>query len=494
MYLTAVLIAACVAEAVVLARQDSSNACAEVSQLYFNSVSSGTYFTSTEGAQLAQDCLNSIPFNQNLAQGFLDEVNKVIPFHSTLETLANPPSTYKGKAVDVLGGLDKIASKVNASDYTSYYEFETEFQTLIQSVNDAHLRISTCTTTFFSFGLGNYSLLSVSSDGTKVPDLYLVTASGDIFPNTSQPSPVTKINGQGPSDYLQPVVDVQFVQDPDAQYQLLFPEWGTVGPSGDYNPTAFGSMGQFNTRNFWPGNMTTVEFADGSTYNVPTSWSAAFGSPFTSAENLFQASCLPSSSATSSNSTSTGNERRQAAGADSYGSPPGYPSPILRDPYNTFAGYYLDDEVAVMVYSTFSSPSVAGDYASYLVGNLSAQFVEAATSSGHTKLIIDISSNPGGSTTRGFDLFRLFFPQGSIWWETRLRRSTQSEILSKALGGLTDYATEVINGPMTWKAQVTPDQENGFASWEDFIGNETYVSTPRVLQHWHLATMPHLSQ
>ncbi|KNA98355.1 hypothetical protein FOXG_02726 [Fusarium oxysporum f. sp. lycopersici 4287] len=95
-------------------------------------------------AQLAKDCLESMPFYPELAASFIDEVTKYIQWQSTLEALKNPPETYTSFPTDILGGLKKIRS----TNFSSQWEFDAAINALLHTANDGHLRVDFCSTLF----------------------------------------------------------------------------------------------------------------------------------------------------------------------------------------------------------------------------------------------------------------------------------------------------------------------------------------------------------
>ena len=76
---------------------------------------------------------------------------------------------YLGATVDIIGGLDKIAS----TQYTSQYAFDSDIYNLVSMANDGHFAISLYSLSIFQFSLATSPLLSVSRDGASKPELYL---------------------------------------------------------------------------------------------------------------------------------------------------------------------------------------------------------------------------------------------------------------------------------------------------------------------------------
>ncbi|KAF4948809.1 hypothetical protein FGADI_9366 [Fusarium gaditjirri] len=94
--------------------------------------------------------------------------------------------------------------------------------------------------------------------------------------------------------------------------------------------------------------------------------------------------------------------------------------------------------------------------------------------SGRSKTIINISSNGGGQISRAFDLFKLFFPTRFPFTAERFRRHQASEDFAKVYS-VHDESIKLncISRQLAWAFQVTPDQEDGFGSCEDVLGNRT---------------------
>jgi hypothetical protein len=106
----------------VQARQYSTGrACAQVSALTATQNST----SATVPAQLAYDCITSVPFGQAAALALVDGVVPYFKWQSTTAFLKDPPQEYIQKiqpAVDVWGQLANIRSKVVAKKYKNEYE------------------------------------------------------------------------------------------------------------------------------------------------------------------------------------------------------------------------------------------------------------------------------------------------------------------------------------------------------------------------------------
>ena len=90
-------------------------------------------------AELAYDCLTSVPVNRDTAVETIDAIEKMAQFQSNLAYLKNPPNGYHNPPVDILGGLADIRSKASRDEYANQFEFETEIAYLLNSARDGHL-------------------------------------------------------------------------------------------------------------------------------------------------------------------------------------------------------------------------------------------------------------------------------------------------------------------------------------------------------------------
>src|ERR1700761_1160908 len=135
----------------------------------------GTAVTGTVPAQLAWDCLQSIPLNATGALDLVQSLKPYVQFQSTLAWLKDPPSEYAEKLfgpVDLLGGLDSIAEKVKGQEYSGEYEFGFELYKLFQSAHDGHLYVVPDVVSSLFQWYRPLPLVSVSDDGYGLPGVF----------------------------------------------------------------------------------------------------------------------------------------------------------------------------------------------------------------------------------------------------------------------------------------------------------------------------------
>lgn len=76
-------------------------------------------------ADLAWNCLHSIPLNASAALDLIDSLKPYVAFQSSLAFIKNPPAEYAEKvqdSVDVTGELDRISEKIKSGEYSGEYE------------------------------------------------------------------------------------------------------------------------------------------------------------------------------------------------------------------------------------------------------------------------------------------------------------------------------------------------------------------------------------
>ena len=76
-------------------------------------------------AQLAFDCITSVPFDQSAAIALVDSLTPYFKWQSTTTFLADPPQEYAQKvqpAIDLWARLKQVRDKAVAGQYANEYE------------------------------------------------------------------------------------------------------------------------------------------------------------------------------------------------------------------------------------------------------------------------------------------------------------------------------------------------------------------------------------
>ncbi|KAM0550303.1 hypothetical protein ACHAPJ_008973 [Fusarium lateritium] len=415
-------------------------------------------------AQLAEDCLASMPFYPGLAASFIDEITKYIQWQSTLEALKNPSETYTSSPTDILGGLEKIRK----TNYSSQWEFDREIAGLVKSANDGHFYLTLCSSGIFSFIRKGTPIVSVSTNGLKAPEIYTFTDAISLNNTKVKVSPITSIDGKDPLEYIRKIADPEAFQDPDARHNKVF-----YSVPGATAPLAFGSF--YINPLFSGRNTTSLEYRNGTTAEIPNMASVLVKNfDALSGKDLFDRYCLPKTTSSTPGPEPTSDDSNTLQGPIKpplQAGPAGYPEPFIRDPYNQMVGYALDNDTVVMRISSFDNEQLP-DNQTLVFAQYATELVSRAVENGHSKIIIDISSNYGGTISRAFDLFKLFFPSELPYSATRFRRHTTSEGVTKAFSVVNESLAWDYT-PFAYTIAVTPDQEGDFTSYKDFLGNKT---------------------
>jgi hypothetical protein len=115
-------------------------------------------------------CLQDVPIDNKAAAGLVEYLLNFVPFQSTLEYLKNPPSGYPFPSLDLVGGLNNILNKVQASGYSNEYDFERDIADLFSAAQDGHLTVKPMLIgSFFSL---RPALVSISDNGADVPKVF----------------------------------------------------------------------------------------------------------------------------------------------------------------------------------------------------------------------------------------------------------------------------------------------------------------------------------
>ncbi|KAK5117003.1 hypothetical protein LTR62_006724 [Meristemomyces frigidus] len=326
--------------------------------------------------------------------------NTTLQYHSTLEYVKSPPSTYQQPATDLIGSLQAIQDVIDSDGFENEYQFEAALQSLLYSTHDAHVSFVAGVLSSFSFGSLN-GLTSVSVDGVAPPKVYFTDdlLLNQTDPNTSwEPSAVALINGTNVYEYL-------------TRFAALN-SFGTLEPNADWN-SLFESpvldiLDQFSVwggdTTFYPGDVFNYTFENGTELqdeflavyddSGPTGPLETGGDFY----NFFVLGFYPASydtsvssnatdNATCQNFTSWGNSTQSTA----------YPDPNIVQAdlgcSGYVTGYFLNDsDVAVLSLPTFW----AVDNAIQTYSDAVQDFIDGAQAAGKTKIVIDLQSNGGG--------------------------------------------------------------------------------------------------
>ncbi|TLD31914.1 peptidase S41 family protein [Venturia nashicola] len=448
-------------------------------------------------AQLAYDCIQSVPLNTPNALELVKTIRPYLNWHSTTAYLKNPPAEYVKKIqapVDLFGGLDKIEAGLKSGFFKTEYDFGFALYTLFQSAHDGHLTyLPDSVGRIFQWGRP-VPLVSVSEDGEKLPAIFVYA---DILAasqnETFQPSRVTKINGEDAITFMQNWSQVGVLHDRDALWNNAFYNLASISlGSGGTGTGTFSGGGR--GRWVYPGATTELTFANGSTASYTN-----YARLRKSFKDIATGEDLAKMYFNYANVTKTFDLRKPPPPTPTPPTPsptpipaPGYPNPIFRDIKNAIGGYYLDDaaysDVAVLSVASFEG---LGPYQ-----QVSKNFLTKAVADGKKRLVIDVSANSGGYIIQGYDLFIKLFPHIDPFAAGDRFRAHESfdligQFASNISGyyprsaNLSDSLLELIISPNNYRSDLDANTNAHFTSWPEKYGPETHHGdTFTKLQKW----------
>ncbi|GAP91229.1 putative peptidase s41 family protein [Rosellinia necatrix] len=446
----------------------------------------------TMAASLAYECLKSVPVHKEPAIRLLDELKPFLEWQSDQAFLKNPPSDYPYPPVDIFGELETIRSNLQADKYSGELEWQEDlYSTITGKPHNGHLAYHPDLLTVPFEWVRPWTLVSVSEDGTSLPMIRVLEDA--MSPHEKSPH-VVKINGVDAASYIERrVTDSSNTQDPDAGYNTMF--FSQANKAGLQANGYFEGGGR--ERFFYPGNTTSLTFANGTTIEKPNIARFHYG-PYDwnnvmDAETMHKEFCRGAYTAESSriatrNVKST-RSRVSPNGVNNYPQPPklrvsrqdepnkiaGYPEPVVITYDQIVSGYFIDEpgfeDIAVLAMLSFSS-----DFVSFQ--SAVQDFFTKAVEAGKTKLIVDLQANGGGTILQGYDTFRQLFPDivqdGPTRWRSSPSFNALSETISPLCANYTpkldyqnlDNACTTVNN---WRNDLN-DTNGRFTSYADKFG------------------------
>ena len=464
----------------------SRNPCASVSAIVATRTADVQH-TIEVSAQLAYDCLQSVPLDKANATRLINSFRTMFQFQSTTSFNKNPPNSYKMPAVDAVAILDQIEANITSGVYNGEYVFQVALYKLVIAIHDDHLEyIPDLLADVFSF-TRPISLTSFSEEGTSLPNLYVVEDLSATSLNSTKASAITSINGQSANTFLEDLSHFETGQDPDTNYNRLLK---TLAAFSGGNET-----GSFSKSQLFSGANTTLQFANGTiaVFENKAIVRTNFSS-IDSPEALYAQVCQERyrgnqsgerSQKTSRPDASTNDARKRSVGhqlllsrANATSSTDGmteddgdnddddddkpqpalvgYPSPIVRQAQNIISGYHLNgsySNTAVLVITGFGNGKEFQSVVSeFLVKSKQAQ---------KTKLIIDIQSNGGGDEDPEYDMFGQLFPSKRVYEASAWRASPIFKAISQNMDQLRQSSGQNLSSEdRSFLTTTTPDHES----------------------------------
>jgi hypothetical protein len=298
------------------------------------------------------------------------------------------------------------------------------------------------------------------------------------------PSAITKINGEDTATYLEKLaLTMSPYQDPDALYNQMFysPPTDLQGEANLFYIGAWQYGFDSDTNLYTFENGSTQELYNYASVSPAVDFSTIYDGP-----SLFQVLEVdPTTDITQLLSkrdiTEPKIKRRQSST-----SIPGYPEPWIIHPEGYYtAGYFLgsSSQVAVLAMTAFTSGNSSSTTDQATMQLVVSKFLAECEKRGSTQLIVDLSSNGGGSVFSGYDVFKQLFPAIVPYGGSRMRTTPFVDYMGNVFSSAGVY-NESITPP--WQIQSALDQNlTKYPSWADMGGpfrlyGDNFLGTTRA--------------
>ncbi|OTB02846.1 hypothetical protein M426DRAFT_322273 [Hypoxylon sp. CI-4A] len=445
----------------------STEACAVVSATWAEQISATA--TPTIEAQVAYDCLNSVPIDKDAALKFIDELVPYVEWQSDTIFKKNPPADYSYPPTDLWATIAEVRADISADKYANEYTWQADlYKKLFGPAHDGHFVVYPDALSAALEWQRPFALVSISEEG---PDgsAPVIKVYDDVVSGVETASAVKLINGVDAATFVEDWINqAAGNQDADAAYNTMFFEKAFVAENKN--------QGYFQTggrvRYLYPGNTTSFTFENGTELDLPnvarlkTSWSGVVDG-----ESFFRKFC--SGAGSNVQATSTASPTSTATPAATGVPVVGYPDPVIVASDSSISGYFIDqpgfEDTAVLVMLSFS-PADPVEFQS-----VAQNFYAAAAEAGKTKLVVDVQANGGGYIFLGYDGFRQLFPDivqvGLGRWRQHAGFSAISQVFSDISADFNpDTApSSIINAyesVFNWRYDLNISNEN-FTSYDD---------------------------
>ncbi|KAF7948805.1 hypothetical protein EAE96_007993 [Botrytis aclada] len=399
-------------------------------------------------ASIALQCLQSVPLDVQRSSDFVDYIEPFWQFQSTLAYLKDPPPGYPLPGADMLGGLAEIKENVNSGYYTNQWEFEKDLHSLGNILpHDFHVNLPLPLMSVFSFGTADGPLVSISSDGLAMPEIYfkydLDKQNNMTLSKTGNwtASPLVKVNDLNATLYLEFISQsTSAYQDNDAIYNKMFyslPNLAFSGGSGMFTSGAYiyGFSAGVIQYTFANGTSTSAQMYASTSLNFTS---------ISSGQDLFNAVDLPESESTSSSSSASdsGQSTKTKTAPRSVTSLTGYPEPIVMHPDGYTSGYFFEDtKTAILVMQGFIDPYQKDGKAAVEQQRVISEFLAECQKAKMEYLIVDVQANGGGYLFSGYDAFKQIFPSLVPFGASRYRATPLVNYMGTIFTGAGTYDT-----------------------------------------------------
>ncbi|KAF2264308.1 hypothetical protein CC78DRAFT_427262, partial [Lojkania enalia] len=399
-------------------------------------------------AQLAFDCLKTVPVDTEGDLKEIEELKELAQFQSTLSYLKDEIPWHHEGSIDVLAGLDEIAQGVRDGLYDSEYDVQLDLKLLFLSVHDFHFNWFPDILAIMPFAREGAQVISLSSDGVSLPDIYLLDDVNQAQNFSFDPSPITSINDQNATAYLADISKFADYRTADARYNTLFPNQA-------HRSIRKEALGPWAMQEVFDGPVTSFGFANGTSKDFDTVAIVRSSFDFTDVkdgQSFFDAFCRGPQESKS---------ETPVVGVLPPVSLIGYPKPFIMQSSGAFHGHFLNDsgygDVAVLAIPSFMPFIARGTEEinpAIECQKVLRAFFETIAKQGKTKLVIDLRGNGGGFIDLAYETFKQLFPNIEPFGGSRYRAHEAFEIYSARISEFASNATLAEEDPLLYGAII----------------------------------------
>ncbi|KAK1242004.1 hypothetical protein MKX07_007827 [Trichoderma sp. CBMAI-0711] len=362
--------------------------CARVSVLWAAQKSTSLHATPTVAAEIAHECLKSVPLGRDAAVELVDAMAPYLSWQSDAAYKANPPASYPFPGYDIFANLAKIKADLQAGKYDGEYSFQLDlYLKIIAKGHDGHLLFyPDALSRVFSFERPK-PLVSISEDGVSLP---VVKFYEDVVANADAASSITHINGIDAATYVEEFGSQAVgYQDKDAIFNSMF---FSLAAHAVHHRTGYFAKGG-RTRYLYPGPSTVFTLANKSEIVIQNLASiTADMTGVVDGESFYAKFCNPNG-AMKENARITPPSMTTKSTASSRSDPTmlGYPPTLASTRDKVASCYFLEgegfDDVVVISLLDMITVSMS-DYQAVI-----QRCIKDAVDAGKSKLVVDLQAN-----------------------------------------------------------------------------------------------------
>ncbi|CAI2164566.1 19519_t:CDS:2 [Funneliformis geosporum] len=261
LFLIFVLVISLVESTLIPRQTENGDACARISVDYKKSKGDPSFSAKYSDVK---ECLDSIPYNRELAEKIIENVKKTLQgFYVFLSQAKEEPQPgFSFKAVDLIKELDALLLK----DYTSDYRFMTDINNLFSELKDAHLNFISLCYNHFIFKQQLYLYSVINKD-----DIQIIKIFDDEIDHSTVDCEVTHIDGRPSMEVIKEFADtINKSKDAGARFNIALTAL-KINENGGHNI----SSSKFTIRNSLP-EKSSIDYslvcANGTKTNFTRKW------------------------------------------------------------------------------------------------------------------------------------------------------------------------------------------------------------------------------